>query len=67
MLLVCDLKFVFFFAEFFLFINQLDSVMLSSGICQVKILRKNFDLGLSIICIQSSFVKTKFNYFFFLY
>jgi C-terminal processing protease CtpA/Prc len=25
--------------------------MLSSGICQVKILRKNLDLGLSVICM----------------
>ncbi len=33
------------------FINQLDSVMLSSGICQVKILRKNLDLGLSVTCM----------------
>lgn len=29
---------------------RLDSVMLSSGTCQVKILRKNLDLGLSVTC-----------------
>ncbi len=26
--------------------------MLSSGICQVKILRKNLDLGLTVVCMS---------------
>ena len=33
---------------------RLDSVMLSSGTCQVKILRKNLDLGLAVTCMFKS-------------
>lgn len=40
----------------FIHMSNLDSVMLSSGICQVKILRKNFDLGLSVTCMSSIYL-----------
>jgi hypothetical protein len=45
----------YFLSFFFLLILifRLDSVMLSSGTCQVKILRKNLDLGLSVTCTYS--------------
>jgi hypothetical protein len=33
---------------------RVDSVMLSSGTCQVKILRKNLDLGLAVTCMFRS-------------
>ena len=40
-----------------LFTRHLDSVMLSSGTCQVKLLRKNLDLGLSVTCTSIPFLR----------
>lgn len=36
---------------FYLLNDKLDSVMLSSGICEVKLFRKNLDLGLCVTCM----------------
>lgn len=46
----CAIKVRLYFATDIYFSLLTDSVMLSSGTCQVKILRKNLDLGLAVTC-----------------